>query len=234
MINFYLRFSVLGVFLLCSKLGFAQVSGRALHLQVGYENFNAEKINGWFLPSYPTLQKTYTTFGFSGYGVRNNVLLGGELQVKTGSTVRNTAAKLTPCAANLDFNFGYVLLHKKGLTVFPIAGVGYGFFATRIWEAEKRYPSFVPEQVSMRENIVSSQQGVTGSIAAGAEYILGKQAGSRIKGLSVGLRAGYSFMPASTRWRVNYTESVKGTSFGTSGPFVRLLVGIGRISAAQQ
>ncbi|MFD1145091.1 hypothetical protein ACFQ4C_28435 [Larkinella insperata] len=233
MINFYLRFGVLGVFLLCSQWIFAQVSGRALHVQVGYEAFNASKINGWFLPSYPTLQKAYTTFGFSGYGVRNNVLLGGELQAKTGGTISNTAAKLTPCAANLAFNVGYVLLHKKGLTVFPIAGVGYGFFATRIWEAEKRYPAFVPEQVSMRENIVASQQGVTGSIAAGAEYILGKQNGSRTKGFSVGLRAGYNFMPASTKWRVNYTESIKGTSFGASGPFVRLLVGLGRIGSAQ-
>lgn len=232
MINFYLRFSLLGVFLLGSLAGFAQYSGRAFHVQVGYETFNASKINGWFLPSYPTLHKGYTTFGFSGYGIRKNVLLGGELQAKTGSTVSNAAAKLTPCAANLAFNVGYVLLQRKGLTVFPIAGLGYGFFATRIWEAEKRYPAFVPEQVSMRENIVSSQQGVTGSVAAGAEYILGKQTGNPTKGFSVGLRVGYSFMPASTKWRVNYTESVQGMSYGTSGPFVRLLVGVGRIGSA--
>ena len=232
--NMYRIWLWLGVLLL-PGLGKAQNYGRLYHAYVGYDNVSTATVNKWMPEglAYPNMKNSFLTFGIDGYAVRRNVLIGGQLQVKHGPAVLGAGGNLRPYIADLMAEGGYIFYNRKGLYLYSTLGLGYGAFATHIFNTRKKYPDFVPAEPAIRENVVLIQQGVVGSLTLGADYFISNHDAPRTKGVALGLRVGYDARPTSSKWQASQYSIAGGPAYSASGFFVRLTVGKGSIGAKQ-
>lgn len=213
--------------LLIPHWALAQAYGHLFHAYAGLDGLNSTTLNNW-MPTelgYPSLNNGMMSLGLDGLAVRRNVLIGGQLQVKYGPTVRSQTGNLRPYAVDILVQTGYVLLRKKGLIMYSTLGAGYGAFGIHLFNNRKQYPGFVPSEVATRENVVLIQRGLVGSLALGADYCLGARKSERTKGLVLGLRLGYDARPASSRWQANEQAVADGPTYSASGGFVRVTIG---------
>ncbi|MBC8151991.1 MAG: hypothetical protein H7Z72_03690 [Bacteroidetes bacterium] len=217
--------------LLTPCLAEAQNYGRIYHAYVGYDFVNTQTVDNWmpFNLAYPDMKNGLVSIGIDGFAIRNNIMMGGQLQVKHGPVVRAPRGNLRPYIADLMAQGGYVFINKKGLMVYSTLGVGYGAFATHIFNTRKRYPDFVPSVPAIRENVVLIQQGVVGSLTVGADYFVANHNTDRSKGFALGLRLGYDARPKSDKWQASEYDITGGPSYSASGFFVRLTVGKGTV-----
>lgn len=228
--NFYRVFVWLGL-VLAPCLVKAQNYGRMYHAFVGYDFVNTQTVDDWMPANlaYPDMKNGLLSLGIDGFAIRNNIMIGGQLQLKHGPVVRAVRGNMRPYIGDAMVQGGYLLVNKKGLRVYSIAGIGYGAFATHIFNTRKRYPEFVPSVPAIRENVVLIHKGVVGSLAVGADYALGKRTEFRTKGLSLGLRVGYEARQKSDDWQASQYDISGGPTYSASGFFARFLVGLGSI-----
>lgn len=221
--------------LLGSGMVSAQNYGRMYHAYVGYDNISTATVNSWMPEglAYPQLKNNFLTIGIDGYAVRKNVLIGGQLQVKHGPAVLGAGGNMRPYVIDLMAEGGYIFYSRKGLYLYSTLGLGYGAFATHIYNTRKKYPDFVPSVPAIRENVVLINKGVVGSITLGADYFLKNHDTPRTKGLAIGLRIGYDARPSSSKWQASQYDIAGGPSYAASGYFVRFTLGKGSIGAKQ-
>lgn len=221
--------------LFCPALLKAQNYGRMYHAYVGYDNISTTTVNNWMPEAlaYPKIKNDFLTFGLDGYAVRNNVLIGGQLQLKHGPVELGNGGNQRPYVVDLMAEGGYIFFSRKGLYLYSTVGVGYGAFATHIFNTRKKYPEFVPAVPAIRENVVLIQKGVVGSITLGADYFMKNHDAPRTKGFAVGLRVGYDARPTSSNWQASQYAIAGGPAYAASGYFVRFTVGRGSIGAKQ-
>jgi len=221
---------LLGLFIQPQRV-FGQVAGSNIYLSVGYNPVGVGPLNTWFGDAlkYPKLQGGMLTGGLGVQGISNNWVIGVDLDAGLSPLAANSAAKLRAYRGAATLKLGYVVLQRNGLILYPLVGAGYGAFATRIWDSDKRYPTFVPAPKDANENVVLSQQGLIGQVGLGLDLYPGINSRGNRAGFILGLRAGYSFMPTSENWKANYDASVTSGAlrFGAGGPFVKLILGGG-------
>lgn len=132
---------------------------------------------------------------------------------------------------------GYAVLNSETFTLYPLLGFGGGAFT---WKVQR---NVVP--TSFEETIRAPEMGVSLfnasfllQAALGADYWLalgpGGQGTSRVV---LGLRLGYSYSPFGHNWEiqlVDRTQELDGApDFGINGPFLRIVVGWGRVGRTQ-
>lgn len=223
--------------LLTSAVSQAQLYGHFGHVALGYDGAKFSPVNTW-IPGelgYPDLKNNLVSIGLDHYSVINNVLVGIQLQSKVGSVVRSNTGNMRPYVFDGMLQAGYVVYNQKKLLIYPTIGAGYGAFGAHIFNTRKKYPDFVPNEPSTRENVVLINRGFVGSVAVSADYDVRQQLTEYNKGFTVGLRVGYDFRPKSNRWQANGSLiEGGGPSFSAGGPFVRLLLGLGKIGPKRQ
>lgn len=213
----------------------AQNKGGSFHLSVGYQTVDVAKVNAWVQgakPNYPAVSNGFVSLGVGGYGVLGSVLLGGDINGGLGSSVTNPAAAVEAYTVNFKLTLGLLLAQKRGFVLYPFVSPGYGAFAYRISEANKQYPAFVPAEQARRENVVLINQNLVADVGLGAELFLGNNTDTQSKGFKLGIRAGYTIAPAGDSWaasRASISDASR-PSFGPGGPFIRLLIGAGKIT----
>lgn len=215
----------------------AQLYGHFGHVAVGYDGAKFGPVNDWmpFELGYPSLKNNLVSIGLDHYSVINNVLVGIQLQSKVGNVVRSSTGNMRPYVFDGMIQAGYVVFNQKKLIIYPTIGAGYGAFGNHLFNTRKKYPDFVPDEPSTRENVVFINRGFVGSLAVSADYYVRQQLTERNKGFVVGLRVGYDFRPKSDRWQANgKLIEGGGPEFAAAGPFVRLLLGLGKIGPKVQ
>lgn len=211
----------------------AQNKGGSFHLTAGFQPIDGTVVNNWVLnakPGYPAITDGYYSFGIGGYRVIKNVNIGVDLNMGVGRRSSTTTATLEPYTANLKLLLGYIIIQRKGVIVYPFVANGYGAFALRMYQADYKYPSFVPYEESRRENVILINQNFLTDIGFGTELYLGKNSEKTSQGFKLGVRLGYTYVPPSSQWQASKTPIANGPSFGPSGFFLRLLVGSGSIT----
>ena len=216
------------IFLICGFIipGNAQnekISGGGGHFRAGYANYNMSSMNNWLSNVYPGIRKDFVSFGGSGYAVMNDLLIGGEGFGLTGATVSKDTLSITPLIGMGMLNIGYVMYEKKYLLIYPMLGVGGGDISYKFREVD------APEG-GMRNIFKDSDYRLRCStfllsVAIGADKYAIK---TNNKGISIGLKIGYTFAIQNGNWRKGSTE-ISGPNLNLSGFFATIAFGGGRL-----
>jgi len=148
-------------------------------------------------------------------------------------------------------NIGFVAFRKRGFIAYPMIGVGYG--ASGLWlqsqSNQRSYPlltKVVTDGDDNLQNMIIWTRNTVLDFGIGAQYMLGASTEDRAKGFSLGLRLGYKMQLATDNVLVNANKKAKDSftkadypngvtipSIGYSGPYIKLLIGFGRVGESR-
>jgi hypothetical protein len=187
--------------------------------QVGYMKLDLSEFNRAITArGYPAIDDGFLSLGGSGYGGPGRWLFGGEGQVLIGAA-QETTAGLHQVSMNGGygmFRFGYNLLNRGYLDLFPSVGLGGGGVAFKI--RGRSAPTFDDVLDTPGRSSTMTQGGFTIGFGLSANYRISMpmKDSSRVGGLLIGATAGYVLNPASSGWRLDEINTVAG------GPDVRM------------
>ena len=175
---------------------------------------------------YPVLPKTYLTYGVGGHIIHNKFIVGLEIhRFIEKNPISSKTFNTNAYGKYLLLNFGYLLHEKKGLMVYPLAGMGFGQLTLRV--TENNIHSF--QDIN---NFQKGSESITRSflvnLAFGADYFFKYNKEKKGKNsLMVGIRAGYMFSAIKNDWSVNHVHVADGPIAGLTSPYICIVFGLG-------
>lgn len=178
---------------------------------------------------YPKFPDNFISLGGGGHGIIGKVIIGGEGHGLIGreTTGGSKTYKTSISAGYGFFNFGYIVYSTKGLSVYPLLGLGGGGMSFKIVERET-IPSFDDVLNNPKRSANLSTSGFLLNLALGTDYLLKlEEDKKREGGLVFGLRIGYTFALIKGSWKMDGIEISGGPEIGITGPYIRLMIGGG-------
>ena len=173
-------------------------------------------------------EESFTIGGF-GYGViGEKIIIGGE-GGGFWQAVESSELKVKLRGGEVLFDLGYVLLQGEDWKLFPLMGVGVGIYQLKFIPAIAT-PTFDQLLADPRQYASLELYSFMMKVSLGFDRFVkvGKSRRNEAeKGLLVGLRLGYSWMPRSTGWKMREMDVLNSpkTSFG--GYFFNIVIGGG-------
>jgi len=199
----------------------APVNGGAGHFRFGYANYQMKGMNNWLNDRYPQLKNDFIAIGGGGYGIINNLVIGGEGLGARGTTVTKDTLSITPVIGSGMFNLGYLVYHRHNLLVYPMIGIGGLGASFRFSEVDN--PGSATNHVKAEPYNYSCGSLVLGvSVGADKFFMFGEEDG----GISVSLKAGYNYALRNGNWKKDNLET-GGPNVNLSGFYLTLGFGGG-------
>ena len=194
---------------------------------IDIKDLNARLESKGFSP----MSDQFFSVGGGGHAIVNSRwIIGGEGQALLGDEVISGNYKNSLNISYAFFNLGYIVYSIKGLSVYPLLGIGAGGMNLKI--AEKVTALTLDEVLADPERGVElSTGGLLLNLAVGIDYLLalGKDEKER-GGFLLGFRAGYTLSPFKGSWTLDEIEISDAPELGITGPYLSIIFGGGAIS----
>lgn len=127
------------------------------------------------------------------------------------------------------FDIGYLVYSKKGLSVYPMLGIGGGGLTFKV--AEESTPSFAELLDDPKRSVELNYGGMLLNVSLGVDYLI-KMAEDETGagGLIIGFQAGYMLAPFTHDWKMETNDVTGGPDIGFNGPYVKIMFGGGGMS----
>jgi hypothetical protein len=199
----------------------APVNGGAGHFRFGYANYQMKGMNNWLNYRYPQLRNDFVAIGGGGYGIINNLVIGGEGLGARGTTVTKDTISITPVIGSGMFNLGYLVYHNHNLLVYPMIGIGGLGASFKFSEVDN--PESGTNHVKSEPYNYSCGSLVLGVLIGADKFFMLKDEDG---GISVSLKAGYNYAFRNGNWKQNDVET-GGPNVNLSGFYITLGFGGG-------
>ena len=177
---------------------------------------------------YTALPESYFCVGGGGHSIINKRwIIGGEAYSLLGDESTGADFKASTYIFQGFANFGYIIFSKKGLSVYPLLGLGGGSMKLTLSEKGASY-SFDDVLTDPKRGATLTAGGFLINLALGLDYYL--KLGENEEGhggFLLGLRAGYTLAPSKGGWGMNDVELSGSPEIAMTGPFVRIILGGG-------
>jgi hypothetical protein len=231
--------AVLAMALLASRSMQAQNIGagegrpfHALALTTGMSTMSVDPINARMTSTnFASLSNDAVSYGASGYVAIGRALLGADVQRSTfGEEGLNNGRTDDMSTLQGLATVSYALVSTRHLTLFPQLGVGLGRVEVTLRDRSgagttASQPTF--DEVAQAPGAESRMTGrhLLYGLGAGLDYLVTQRGAS--KGVVLGVRAGMLTSPNRATWTRNGQAIVAGPDAGASGPYLRVVVGLG-------
>jgi opacity protein-like surface antigen len=123
-------------------------------------------------------------------------------------------------------NVGYSVVRTGGTSIYPLLGMGVGALTLQL--TEQSSPTFDdvlnnPGRGSTLNRVVMLVQPAIGL----DHFVPLREVEGMIAGMVVGVRAGYTFTPVTSRWYLDTMRLAGSPDQGMDGAFVRVMIGGG-------
>jgi hypothetical protein len=158
---------------------------------------------------------------FTGHTEFNRVILEGGVDGLFWDDQANDALQTTLLAGNLSGNIGgNILPAGQTVNLWPFAGLGLGVNYLRIRNKEK---TLTQALASMEPDVKVVQAAFLISAGLAADFVFPNK--DKKKGFVMGLRGGYTYGPAISRWNMDDIHITDIPDFKQSGAFFRVVLG---------
>lgn len=158
---------------------------------------------------------------FTGHTEFNRLILEGSVDGIFWNDQENDALQTTLLAGNLSGNIGgNILPPGQSVNFWPFAGLGLGVNYLRIRNKEKTLAQALE---SLEPDVKVVQAAFLISAGLAADFVFPNK--DKKKGFVIGLRGGYTFVPAISRWNMEDVYITDIPNFKQSGAFFRVVLG---------
>lgn len=208
--------------------------GGSGYLMIGWNTPEFDRLTASLrAQGYPTFARDVPAFGGGGHFYIKRFLFGGEghafRSAKGNVTLASVEFETTLDAGYGLFTLGYLLSTRDRLQLYPMLGFGGGMVKLKI--VAKNPPSFEDVLDAPGRNAELASGGLLLNLGFGADTWLGIHRERRdYSGVVLGVRAGYLFTPLAGDWHLDEKKIRGGPEFDLSGPYVRVLLGVGALA----
>ena len=177
---------------------------------------------------YTRLSENYFCVGGGGHSIINKRwIIGGEAYSLLGEDVTSTDFRASTYIFQGFTDIGYIVLAKKGFSVYPLMGLGGGLMTLTFSEKDASY-SFDDVLNDPRRGTTLTAGGFLINLALGADYYfkLGENEEGN-GGFLLGVRAGYILAPFKSGWGMFDNELSGAPEISMTGAFFRIILGGG-------
>lgn len=196
--------------------------GGGVGVNMGYSYLDNKVINE-VLPAQFQLTNNFITIGGDGYGMFKKFILGGSGYALLGPGAHTDSSQVTFNGGAGFLNFGYAALNRPRFKFIPMLGIGGIGMNLRISEQKDITLQDIQNQPWNETNL--GWANFVFEIGFNLEYIILKDDKENSKGLRLGLKAGYTFSPASNNWRYAGGTVTGLPKYMVNGFFARLVIG---------
>lgn len=178
---------------------------------------------------YSAPGERFLSLGGGGHGIQGRWLLGGEGHglSQQGDEIRRDDLRAKISAGYGLFRAGYLLLARRDVSVYPMAGIGGAGMSLSI--SRQQDATFDEVLAEPLREVSLSRGGLILDAGVGAEFRI-PITGDEREGsfLLLGVRGGYLFfIPLVGDWQMSGGEVTGAPRLGLSGPGLHLQVGFG-------
>lgn len=209
--------------------------GRPFHvvlLTTGMSMMSVDPINARITPTnFASLSNDAVSYGAAGYVALGRALLGADVQVATfGEEGLNNGRTDDMSTRQGLATVSYALVATRHVTLFPQLGVGLG--QVEVFLRDRSGVSTTASQPTFDEiaQAPGAESRMTGhhllySFGGGMDYLVTQRGASR--GVVLGVRGGVLASPNRATWTRDGQAIVAGPDAGATGPYLRVVVGLG-------
>lgn len=196
--------------------------GGAVGFSFGYINMSNKTINE-ILPSHFQLDDHFISLGGEGYGMIKKFVLGGTGNAILGPGGNTDTSIVTFNGGSGLLNFGYAAYNSPRLKFIPLLGIGGVGMSLKV--SQRKEVTLTDLQNNPLNETELNWRNFMFEIGFSLEYIFTKTDDDKSKGLRVALRAGYTFSPASNRWKYTGGNVTGMPKYMMNGVFARISIG---------
>jgi len=193
---------------------------------IGYGNMDVSPLNQFIPAGVGSFDNHQLLLGGMGHGFLGNFVIGG-----SGSAIIGQKIKTGPYNYSLGggvgtFDFGYLVVNKPKLRVFPLLGVGGGGYGLQITQNNSVSAADIRTSPSREINI--SQGGFVLDFSLNLNVIpvlVYDERDRSYGGFMTGLKVGYLYGFPSSNWRYSGGDVTGGPDFGLNMFYVKLIIG---------
>lgn len=197
----------------------------------GYHQINISNLNSKLSQyNYSEFPNDFYSLGLGHHKIYKHFVLETEGHYLRGRKVSNENYNQYLMAnwIYLDINIGYILIKKNNINIFPYTGVGIANIDFSIYE--KPSNNFDSLLNNPGKGLHISKTELLINFGIGFDYFINlSNNANKNYGLIFGLRSGYLYSPYSLNWEFIGLKIEDGPYSSLSGPFIKLLIGIGNI-----
>ncbi len=203
--------------------------GGAGYFMMGYSRVDMQEMNARLLSSgYPEVSEGSLFLGGGGHAILGRVLIGGEGGGVAAGTYENGDYRISSSGGYGFFNLGYVLMERKGLLVYPLAGPGFGGMSLTFTDRHNLPDAFDDLLADPARQAQMTHGGFMMNFSLGMDWFVGgRKSDQDTGGWVLGLKAGYVLDTARHNWAVDKSKLSGAPAAGMSGFYVRLTIGGG-------
>jgi len=190
--------------------------------QVGLKALNGPMVSQGFT----RFGETFFLMGGGGMTFIDRLILGGEGYALFDRTAFRGPVKARVGAGCGFFDVGYVFWSRDDVRIYGLLGLGGGGWTLRMTDSAAA--SFEAVLGDPQRSSILTTGAFLVSLSAGGDWVFRLGTGQDGEGgISFGLRAGWTFVPFKSDWKMEDFEITSGPTMGLTGPYLRLVIGLG-------
>jgi hypothetical protein len=193
---------------------------------IGYGNLDVSKLQNFVAGDVPTFENNQLLLGITGHTFINNLVLGLSGNAIMASDVKTTTLKIKSTGGQGTINFGYLILNKEKVKIYPLIGVGGSSYGLQISQNQNLSVADIVSNPGRELSINQTGIVLDGSLNMNIISPLrsnGKEGES--KGFMAGLQVGYTYGFPNSNWTYSGGDVTNGPNFGLNMFYAKLILG---------
>ncbi|GCC50357.1 hypothetical protein SanaruYs_05720 [Chryseotalea sanaruensis] len=173
-----------------------------------------------------SFSKQHLLLGGSGYGIVNSFVLGGTGTGILSENITTDSLKIQLGGGYGTFDFGYLIINRDKLRLFPTLGIGGGGYSVSIAKNKNISANAIASDPGREVNINNGGFIFDAAINLNIiPFLELDEKNNSYGGLMLGTKIGYVYGLPTTNWSFAGGDITNGPDFGIKMFYVKLFIG---------
>lgn len=200
-------------------------SGGGGGFTIGYGSMDVAKLHE-FVPPGIKFSNQHLLIGGTGHGFNGNLVIGGGGFGIIGDKITTDTINYSLGGGIGTFDFGYLVVNKEKLKVYPMIGIGGGGYGLQISSNKNIAAKNIADNPGHEINI--NRGGFILDLSANLNFIPMLEYNEKDNtygGFMMGLKVGYIYSIPSSDWKFTGGDITGGPKFGMNMAYLKLIIG---------
>jgi hypothetical protein len=193
---------------------------------IGYGNMDVSKLHLFVPGTIREFGKDQLVIGGTGHGIVNKLVIGGSAFGVTGDVITTDSLKISLSGGVGTFDFGYLLVNKPKLKIYPLIGIGGSGYGLQITRNRNLSVKQILDDPANEINI--SHGGFVLDLSINMNLFPVSELNEKKNsygGFMAGLKIGYAYSLPSSDFNYSGGTISGAPNFGLNMFYVKLIVG---------
>jgi hypothetical protein len=196
-----------------------------LGLTGGYGYMDVSKLQVFVPKNIGKFSSNHIIMGANGFAIRNKCIYGISGYGITGDLIKSDSINVSLKGGVGTFDFGYLILNKKNVKIFPMIGIGGSAYGLQIEKNKDVSVSKISDNPG--QEIKITKGGFVADLSLNLNFTPSPSSNEKKNygGIMTGIKLGYVYSLPSSDWKFSGGDITGGPNFGLNMFYAKLIIG---------